>query len=139
MGNFVSSDVVIESDAITGVIDSKLILDHLTLSDPSVRESLVHIKGGTKVFNVNRILQGLDPVSVEEEGKRSDDKDPACDEKGLGCLGAEGAAHFGRQRRTIHCRGDGHGFAWRRHLLAADRRLRHGNSPDWPGRAGVVD
>src|SRR5258708_1590446 len=35
MGNFVSNDVVIESDAITGTIDSALILDRLTLSDPS--------------------------------------------------------------------------------------------------------
>jgi len=130
MGNFVSSDVVIESDAITGVIDSKLILDHLTLSDPSVRESLVHIKGGTKVFNVNRILQGLDPVSVEEEGKRSDDKDPAND--------------YVEDRQPVEGLVNINTAPWK--VLASlpmvlnnDGRLRHGNSPDWPGRAGVVD
>jgi hypothetical protein len=59
MGNYISNDLIIQSDGITGVIDSCLILNRLTLSDPSIRNSLVHIKGGTKVFNVNRLLHGL--------------------------------------------------------------------------------
>jgi hypothetical protein len=63
MGVFVSNDVVIESDAITGAIDSALILNRLTLADPSLAGSLVHIRGGTKVFNVNRILHGLAPAA----------------------------------------------------------------------------
>lgn len=62
MGNFVSSDVVIESDAVTGAIDTSLIIDRLTLADPSLSGALAHIRGGTKVFNVNRILHGLPPA-----------------------------------------------------------------------------
>lgn len=67
MGNYISTDVVIQSDAITGVIDSGLILDRLTLADPSIGGSLVHIKGGTKVFNVNRLLHGL-PAAATGDG-----------------------------------------------------------------------
>ena len=75
MGNFISTDVVIKSDAITGVIDSALILDRLTLSDPSLSGSLVHIKGGTKVFNVNRLLHGL-PAAANGDG--SDEANLEC-------------------------------------------------------------
>src|ERR1700693_6622664 len=62
MGVFVSNDVVIESEGISGAIDSTLILDRLGLSDRSLAGALVHIRGGTKVFNVNRILHGLAPA-----------------------------------------------------------------------------
>lgn len=67
MGNYISNDLIIQSDAITGVIDSSLILNRLTLSDPSISNSLVHIKGGTKVFNVNRLLHGL-PAATTGDG-----------------------------------------------------------------------
>ncbi|HEX8724227.1 MAG TPA: hypothetical protein VF737_02435 [Gemmatimonadaceae bacterium] len=63
MGNYISSDFEIQSDDITGVIDRALILDRLSLADPTLSDSLVHIRGGTKVFNVNRLLHGLDPVT----------------------------------------------------------------------------
>jgi len=59
MGNYISNDLIIQCDGITGVIDRMLILNRLTLSDPSISDSLVHIRGGTKVFNVNRLLHGL--------------------------------------------------------------------------------
>src|SRR5215471_1977069 len=95
MGNFISSDVVIHSDWITGEINRSVILDHLTLSDPLLKGSLVHVKGGTKVFNVNRILQGLEPVTVTEEGDRADDNNPKCDEKKLGCSGARALPTLG--------------------------------------------
>jgi len=62
MENFANNAVIIESDAITGVIPNAVILDPLTGTDSSIR-GLVHIKGGTKVFNVNRILHGLLPLS----------------------------------------------------------------------------
>lgn len=75
MGNFISTDVVIQSDGITGVIDSSLILDQLTLSDLSLSGSLVHIKGGTKVFNVNRLLHGLPAAS---NGDQPDEADLEC-------------------------------------------------------------
>lgn len=75
MGVYAADDVVIESDGITGAIDSALILDRLALSDPSLREGLAHVKGGTKVFNVNRILHGL-PAAANGGG---------ADEAGLGC------------------------------------------------------
>lgn len=75
MGVYVADDVVIESDGITGAIDNALILDRLTLADPSLREGLAHVKGGMKVFNVNRILHGL-PVAANGGG---------ADEVGLEC------------------------------------------------------
>jgi hypothetical protein len=91
MGNFVSNDVVIESDAITGVIDSKLILGRLTLADPALSVRLVHIKGGTKVFNVNRILHGLPPAP---NGGGADEADLDCTEgsaeRALPTLGGSG-------------------------------------------------
>ncbi len=67
MGNYISPDFLIQSAGITRVIDSSLILDRLTLSNPSIKEHLVHIKGGTKVFNVNRLLHGL-PAATTGDG-----------------------------------------------------------------------
>lgn len=64
MGNYISPDFLIQSEGIIGVIDSSLILDKLTLSNPSIKEHLVHIKGGTKVFNVNRLLHGMQPAAT---------------------------------------------------------------------------
>ena len=75
MGNYISKDLIIQSDGITGVIDSALILNRLTLSDPSISESLVHIKGGTKVFNVNRLLHGLAAATA---GDGSDEQNLEC-------------------------------------------------------------
>jgi len=95
MGNFVSGDVIIESDDITGEIPRGLILDKLTLADPSLIGSLVHIRGGTKVFNVNRILQGLDPVPVAEEGDRKDEKDLECNIPGKPLVGARAVPTLG--------------------------------------------
>jgi len=94
MGNYISKEVIIQSDAITGEIDRALILDRLTLSNPSLRDSLVHIKGGTKVFNVNRILQGLPPVPVSQEGDSTDEQNLECTSYGrelaLPTLGGSG-------------------------------------------------
>jgi hypothetical protein len=64
MGNYISPDFLIQSDGIKDVIKSSLILDKLTLSNPSIKEHLVHIKGGTKVFNVNRLLHGMDAAAT---------------------------------------------------------------------------
>lgn len=75
MNVFAADDVIIESDGITGAIDRTLILDRLTLADPALRDSLFHIKGGTKVFNVNRLLHGL-PAAANGGG---------ADEVGLTC------------------------------------------------------
>lgn len=75
MGVYVSSDDIIESDGITGVIDPALILDRLPLADAALRGSLAHVKGGTKVFNVNRLLHGL-PAAANGGG---------ADEVGLSC------------------------------------------------------
>jgi hypothetical protein len=89
MGNFVSNDVVIESDAVTGVIDSALILDRLTLSDPSLRQNLVQVRGGTKVFNLNRILHGLPPAA---NGGGADEVNLGCspEARALPTLGGSG-------------------------------------------------
>jgi hypothetical protein len=92
MGNYISNDLIIQSDGITGVIDSALILNRLTLSDPSISESLVHIKGGTKVFNVNRLLHGL-PAAITGDGP--DEQDLECTlngnpARGLPTLGGSG-------------------------------------------------
>lgn len=75
MNVFAADDVIIESDDITGAIDRTLILDRVTLADPALRDSLFHIKGGTKVFNVNRLLHGL-PAAENGGG---------ADEVGLNC------------------------------------------------------
>src|SRR5258708_15173066 len=64
MVNYISPDSLIQSDGIMGVVDSSLILDKLALSHPSIKEHLVHIKGGTKVFNVNRLLHGMQPAAT---------------------------------------------------------------------------
>jgi hypothetical protein len=79
MGNYISNDVVIQSDAITGMIDSALILNRLTLSDPTLSGSLFHIRGGTKVFNVNRLLHGL-PAAANGGG--ADEADLECNFEG---------------------------------------------------------
>jgi FAD/FMN-containing dehydrogenase len=52
---FEATDVVIDSTKITGPCDPR-ILDGLTFRDPSIRDSLCHLRGGTKVYNVNRTL-----------------------------------------------------------------------------------
>ena len=85
MGNYVSNDVVIESDDIKDVIDSALILGPLTLADESVRASLHHVRGGTKVFNVNRRLHGLGLA----------DNGGGPDEAGLTCDGAQALPTLG--------------------------------------------
>lgn len=79
MGNYISPDFLIKSEGITGVIDSSLILDKLTLSDPSIKEHLVHVKGGTKVFNVNRLLHGMDAAT---NGGGADEENLECKFKG---------------------------------------------------------
>jgi hypothetical protein len=79
MGNYISPDFLIQSDGITGVIDSSLILDNLTLSDPSIKKHLVQIKGGTKVFNVNRLLHGMQPAAT---GDGPDEQNLECDFNG---------------------------------------------------------
>lgn len=76
MGVFTCNDVLIETDRISGEINRKLILDELIKpSDPA----LVHIKGGTKVFNVNRLLHGLPLV---EQGGGPDEVNLSLTDKG---------------------------------------------------------
>lgn len=77
-GSIISNDIIIESDSITGEIDPGLILNRLTLSLPV--ENLIHIKGGTKVFNINRILHGLPPAP---NGGGADEINLDCDTPGL--------------------------------------------------------
>lgn len=80
MGVFVSNEVLIESDRITGLIDKVLDPERLPLADPALRESLVHVRGGTKVFNVNRLLHGLNEAT---QGGGSDENNlPLTDKDG---------------------------------------------------------
>lgn len=78
--NFFCNDLEIESDGIMGAIDPGLILDLLPLSDSAMAlrtsGNLAHIKGGTKVFNVNRILHGLMPAL---NGGGGDEASLTCD------------------------------------------------------------
>jgi hypothetical protein len=107
MGVFVSSDLMIESDGITGAIDKALILDRLTLSDTSLRGSLAHIKGGTKVFNVNRILHGLPPAL---NGGGADETNLRCDPmaRALPTLGGSGGQSIAGVMATGSHGGDLH-------------------------------
>ena len=90
---FVATDVIIESELISGVIDSDLILNRLPLSASARRllsnGLLVHIKGGTKIFNVNRLLHGL-PAAVT--GGRADETNLNCfrGSKAMPTLGGSG-------------------------------------------------
>lgn len=95
MGNYISPDFLIQSDGIRGVIDSSLILEKLTLSNPSIKENLVHIKGGTKVFNVNRLLHGMDAAPT---GDGPDEQDLKCEFRG-------------KHRRALHTLGGSGGQA----------------------------
>lgn len=103
----VSNDVVIESDDITGVIDRTLILDHLTLADEALRESLVQIRGGTKVFNVNRLLHGL---LRAENGGGDDEVGLSCDSalRALPTLGGSGGQSIAGVMATGSHGGDLH-------------------------------
>lgn len=107
MGVYVANDVVIESDAITGVIDRTLVLDQLTLADESLRETLVHVKGGTKVFNVNRLLHGL-PAAANGGG--ADETNLDCDStaRALPTLGGSGGQSIAGVMATGSHGGDVH-------------------------------
>jgi hypothetical protein len=107
MGLSVSNDVVIESDDITGVIDRTLILDHLTLADEALRESLVQIRGGTKVFNVNRLLHGLPQA---DNGGGDDEVGLSCDStlRALPTLGGSGGQSIAGVMATGSHGGDLH-------------------------------
>ena len=107
MGVYVANDVVIESDAITGVIDRTLILDRLTLADESLRETLVHVKGGTKVFNVNRLLHGL---LAAANGGGGDETNLNCDStaRALPTLGGSGGQSIAGVMATGSHGGDVH-------------------------------
>lgn len=112
MGLSVSNDVVIESDNIKGVIDRILILNRLTLANESLRESLVHVKGGTKVFNVNRILHGLELAEngggVVHDGV-NDEADLACGmARALPTLGGSGGQSIAGVMATGSHGGDLH-------------------------------
>lgn len=72
MTAFVSNDIVVESENIfglveinrsSGVVEQRKILSHLSLRSGIDSSRLVHIKGGTKIFNVNRLLHGLDLIA----------------------------------------------------------------------------
>jgi len=76
--SFVSNDYIIESHNIRGEISSDLILNRLPLTDPI--ENLIHIKGGTKIYNLNRILHGLLPAT---NGGGADEADLDCGVAGL--------------------------------------------------------
>jgi hypothetical protein len=108
MGNYISNDLIIQSDDINGVIPCSLILKHLTLSNPAIREYLVHIKGGTKVFNVNRLLHGMQPADT---GDGSDEQDLECafnEKRGraLPTLGGSGGQSIGGVMATGSHGGD---------------------------------
>src|SRR5215467_3228424 len=112
MGVYVSNDVVIESDGIMGEIPGSLFLDRLTLADSSIRGSLVQIKGGTKVFNVNRILHGLPPAAT---GGGADEASLECGapagappRKGLITLGGSGGQSIAGVMATGSHGGDVH-------------------------------
>jgi hypothetical protein len=71
MTAFVSNDIAIESENISGLVEinrsstvpeERKVLSHLTLRPGVDSSRLVHIKGGTKIFNVNRLLHGLDLI-----------------------------------------------------------------------------
>ncbi len=105
MPSFVSEEIIIESEGISGEvnigintdpnhIDNKL-LHHLNLTDEALtlfsNGSLVHIKGGTKIYNVNRILHGLVP-STNGGGIDFDESDLNCfsNSKAMPTLGGSG-------------------------------------------------
>jgi hypothetical protein len=90
MPTFVTEDIVIESDDIFGLVEINLgdsdinqrrILSHLSLSPnvqiPFDEGLLVHIKGGTKIFNVNRLLHGLPILPNRTIHPIPDDEAPA--------------------------------------------------------------
>lgn len=71
MTAFVSNDIAVESENIFGLVEinrssedanQRKILSHLTLRRGIDSSKLVHVKGGTKIFNVNRLLHGLDLI-----------------------------------------------------------------------------
>ena len=108
MGNFVSTAVEVQSDLITGVIPGTLILDRLTLADPSLGGNLVHIKGGTKVYNVNRILQGLSELPPGTTGDHPGETDLPCAGAGLLTLGGSGGQSIAGVMATGSHGGDVH-------------------------------
>jgi hypothetical protein len=83
MPTCVCSDDIIESDDIKGIVDRALVLDRLPLADPTRAERLVHVRGGTKIYNVNRLLYGLTEAS----------NGGGLDEVDLGCGGTQRALH----------------------------------------------
>ncbi len=83
--SFVTNDIIIESEGITGDIPADLILEQLDLRDPI--EDLVHVKGGTKIYNLNRILHGLPPAS---NGGGADETNLPCGDKAMPTLGGSG-------------------------------------------------
>jgi len=107
MGVYVSNDVVVESDAVTGVIDRALILDRLTLAEPLLRESLVHVKGGTKIFNVNRLLHGL-PAAANGGGADETNLDCNSTARALPTLGGSGGQSIAGVMATGSHGGDVH-------------------------------
>ncbi len=88
--SFVSNDYIIETDLISGEIDSLVILNQLPLN--TIVTNLVHVKGGTKVYNINRILHGFTP---SPDGSELDEEDLDCGlpgfrNKALPTLGGSG-------------------------------------------------
>lgn len=106
-GVYVSDDVVIESQGITGTVDSSLFLDRLTLADPSVRDSLTQVKGGTKVFNVNRLLHGL-PAAVTGGGADEINLNCGATSRALPTLGGSGGQSIAGVMATGSHGGDIH-------------------------------
>ncbi len=90
MPTFVTHDVIIESDDIFGLVEidrgngdvnQRKILTHLSLN-PNAQGLLdegllVHIKGGTKIFNVNRLLHGLPLLPNRTIHPIPDDESPS--------------------------------------------------------------
>lgn len=104
---FVSEDVMVESDGIAGVIDSPLILGRLQLADPALAGRLAHVRGGTKVFNVNRLLHGL-PIAANGGG--GDESDLSClpGARALPTLGGSGGQSIAGVMATGSHGGDIH-------------------------------
>lgn len=107
MGVYVTNDVVIESDGITGVIDRAQFLDHLNLFDPSMHDSLVQVKGGTKVYNVNRLLHGL-PAASNGGGPDEINLDCSPGSRALPTLGGSGGQSIAGVMATGSHGGDIH-------------------------------
>jgi FAD/FMN-containing dehydrogenase len=107
MGNFASTSDVVETDDISGVIPFDVLLGHLDLVNPAEARSLVQVRGGTKVYNVNRLLHGL-PAASNGGGADENDLDLARGSRALPTLGGSGGQSLAGVLATGSHGGDVH-------------------------------